>query len=158
MTGQFTRGLLSRQLGNPRLVAEMEETLDLLKSTRGEAELTRTQLAELARDLGDGGKYQRAAGILEAISGLPNRIGVMEITGEDMVVVRPVDSKDPASLLSRGVSYTVLVGIAGRGTTAERPTLPENAVGLYFDTTLAAAGKPVFWTGAAWVDATGTVV
>jgi hypothetical protein len=26
---------------------------------------------------------------------------------------------------------------------------------MYFDTTLAAAGKPIWWTGSGWVDATG---
>lgn len=48
-----------------------------------------------------------------------------------------------------------------KGTTAARPS---TAIGtaltgqLYLDTTLAAAGKPIFWTGTEWVDATGTVV
>ena len=40
------------------------------------------------------------------------------------------------------------------GTTAKRPT--DVTIGLqYFDTTL---GKPIWWNGTAWVDATGTVV
>lgn len=39
------------------------------------------------------------------------------------------------------------------GTTALRPTLAATDVGFrYFDTTL---GLPVWWDGAAWVDATG---
>ena len=48
----------------------------------------------------------------------------------------------------------------GRGTTAQRPTgLTSSDVGVqYFDNTLAAAGKPVWWTGSAWVDATGVIV
>lgn len=42
------------------------------------------------------------------------------------------------------------------GATGARPVLTANEAGtLYFDTTLAAAGKPIWWTGAAWVDATG---
>lgn len=40
------------------------------------------------------------------------------------------------------------------GTTASRPVA--NVVGFsYFDTTL---GIPIFWNGAAWIDATGSVV
>ena len=46
-----------------------------------------------------------------------------------------------------------------KGTTAGRPTLTVNDTGvLYLDTTLDADGKPIFWTGTAWVDATGAVV
>lgn len=45
------------------------------------------------------------------------------------------------------------------GTTAERPVLNAQAVGVvYLDTTLAADGKPITWNGAAWVDATGVIV
>ena len=42
----------------------------------------------------------------------------------------------------------------GSGTTAERPTTIITGF-MYFDTTL---GIPVFWNGANWVDATGSVV
>jgi hypothetical protein len=45
------------------------------------------------------------------------------------------------------------------GTTANRPTPSANDIGLqYLDTTLDADGKPIWWTGTAWVDATGAVV
>ena len=68
------------------------------------------------------------------------------------------------------VYVTSFIGVGQVGalkdTTANRPT--KTTVGvvndadwagyLYFDTTLAAAGKPIWWTGAAWVDATGTAV
>lgn len=60
------------------------------------------------------------------------------------------------------------VGQAGaiKGTTANRPTKTELGVPtnagfsgyLYFDTTLDADGKPIWWTGTDWVDATGAVV
>jgi len=48
----------------------------------------------------------------------------------------------------------------GRGTTAQRPTgLTSSDVGVqYFDNTLAAAWKPIWWNGDTWVDATGTIV
>jgi len=44
-----------------------------------------------------------------------------------------------------------------RGTTAARPSSPFIGL-LYFDTTLDADGKPIWYTGTSWVDATGTVV
>jgi hypothetical protein len=42
-----------------------------------------------------------------------------------------------------------------KGTTAARPTIQLTIGQTYFDTTL---GRPVWWRGAAWVDATGAVV
>jgi hypothetical protein len=46
-----------------------------------------------------------------------------------------------------------------RDTTANRPTFTSNDVGAtYLDNTLDADGKPIWWNGAAWVDATGAVV
>lgn len=52
------------------------------------------------------------------------------------------------------VKMTPLMGI-----TAARPILPLSSRGvLYFDTTLAAAGRPIWWTGTAWVNNAGVVV
>ncbi len=49
--------------------------------------------------------------------------------------------------------------IISRGTTASRPTLAATAQGVqYLDTTLAANGKLITWTGTLWVDATGASV
>lgn len=49
--------------------------------------------------------------------------------------------------------------ITAKGTTAARPALTANDLGVtYLDTTLAASGKPITWAGAAWVDATGSTV
>jgi hypothetical protein len=46
-----------------------------------------------------------------------------------------------------------------QGTTANRPTASANDIGLlYLDTTLDADGKPIWYNGTAWVDATGAVV
>lgn len=45
-----------------------------------------------------------------------------------------------------------------KGTTAQRPTLGADDAGMvYFDTTLAADGQPIFWTGSAWVDYLGVI-
>jgi hypothetical protein len=49
--------------------------------------------------------------------------------------------------------------ITGRAPTANRPTLTAVDIGVtYMDTTLNANGKPIWWTGTAWIDATGAVV
>lgn len=46
-----------------------------------------------------------------------------------------------------------------KGVTGSRPTPAASEFGaLYLDTTLDADGKPIFWNGASWVDATGAVV
>jgi hypothetical protein len=46
-----------------------------------------------------------------------------------------------------------------KGNTASRPTLTTYDVGhMHMDTTLDADGKPIWWTGTAWVDATGATV
>ena len=46
-----------------------------------------------------------------------------------------------------------------KDTTANRPTLTTSDIGAFhLDTTLDADGKPIWWTGTAWVDATGAVV
>jgi hypothetical protein len=45
------------------------------------------------------------------------------------------------------------------GTTAQRPVLIARDAGvMFFDTTLAANGKPIWWTGSKWVDASGNPV
>jgi len=49
--------------------------------------------------------------------------------------------------------------VVGRNTTANRPALTSADVGvMYLDNTLDADGKPIWWNGTAWVDATGAVV
>lgn len=46
-----------------------------------------------------------------------------------------------------------------KGATGARPSLSSSDAGvMYLDTTLDADGKPVWWTGIAWVDATGAGV
>lgn len=67
-----------------------------------------------------------------------------------------------------GASSFIGVGQIGalKNTTANRPTKTTLGVVndadwagyLYLDTTLDADGKPIWWTGAAWVDATGATV
>lgn len=67
--------------------------------------------------------------------------------------------------LAVGNSAIIVDGAAKTGTqaksgaTASRPSLnPYDAGYVYFDTTLAASGKPIFWTGSAWLDSAGIPV
>lgn len=155
----LTRSLLAKAFpDNPRLVSELEALDDLLSQTNANGQTAADQIGTILDQLGDGNAFQPASSILAAIAAVPNRVGAVEILNDGSAAIRPIDGQDPASLLSRGASYTVLVGIGGKGPTTSRPSLPENAVGLYFDTTLAAAGKPIFWTGIGWVDSTGASV
>lgn len=66
-----------------------------------------------------------------------------------------------------GSAYVGLGQITAlKGNTASRPTKTTLGVAndtgfagyLYFDTTLAAAGQPIWWTGTAWVDSAGAAV
>lgn len=51
------------------------------------------------------------------------------------------------------------VAFPSKGTTVARPVLTADQQGvMYFDTTLAAAGKPIWWTGTHWVDYSGSVI
>lgn len=74
-----------------------------------------------------------------------------------------IDSDASATVSGAAVAFSAPVfkqiGQAGRGVTASRPSLGANDYGVtYLDTTLDADGKPIWWNGTAWVDATGTVV
>ena len=53
------------------------------------------------------------------------------------------------------VSGTKTANNKHRGTTEERPTIGILPGFMYFDTTL---GKPIWWNGENWVDATGATV
>jgi hypothetical protein len=67
--------------------------------------------------------------------------------------------------IAAGNSSVTIDGVARSGvvvkrsTTANRPALGASDIMVPFmDTTLVAAGKPIWWTGTAWVDATGAAV
>lgn len=81
--------------------------------------------------------------------------GLMAICSDDPV--GPVIAHGDGSHFRRAFDRAE-VGTAIKGTTAQRPTNPAAGQGPYFDTTLAAAGKPIWYTGTAWVDATGATV
>lgn len=80
------------------------------------------------------------------ISDLP---AATTLDGSELVAVVQGDS--PLDVTRRTTVNDIR--LTSRGTTAERPTgLGSDHSFTYFDTTL---GKPVFWDGDSWVDATG---
>jgi hypothetical protein len=129
---------------SPRARAELIELQDQLDATQGtavDASSTANSAAAGVNELA-AQSWQPASQLLQAISEIDDAdTGAILIQGTGEVSVLPLDS------------ISVFLGI---GTTALRPT--PDFPGLYFDTTLAAAGKPIWWTGSDWVDATGTVV
>lgn len=74
-----------------------------------------------------------------------------------------VQLKDPIRKVTTGTltvnRMTQGYAPARIGTTANRPTLTANDIGyFYMDTDLDADGKPIWYNGTAWVDATGATV
>lgn len=56
---------------------------------------------------------------------------------------------------AEGVDLTPQFSKTQKGVTGSRPA--SAVLGqLYLDTTLAAAGQPIWWNGAEWVDSAGT--
>jgi hypothetical protein len=77
----------------------------------------------------------------------------MNLETEPRVNVDPV-MRDWMRRVAQAVNIVVY-----RGGTGSRPALGAAEVGaMYFDTTLAANGKPIWWTGTIWVDAAGAAV
>lgn len=73
-------------------------------------------------------------------------------------LTNPVVQRVNISTGSPGI-YRPSSWIVGRNVTGSRPTLTSSDVGvMYLDNTLDADGKPIWWNGTAWVDATGAVV
>ena len=69
-----------------------------------------------------------------------------------------VDSTDNGTFIGNS-SADSYMRTTVKGTTTNRPTLTTKMVGvMYFDTTLDADGKPIWWTGTAWVDGIGATV
>lgn len=82
----------------------------------------------------------------------------------DVVINNTVSSAKPVTNWTCVTSGTPGVWqqsahIVTTGATVARPVLSATDKGvMYFDTTLAANGKPVWWTGSKWVDASGNQV
>lgn len=82
-------------------------------------------------------------------------LGALGTTGNQIAVKAWVAStSDPANS-----AFLVADWSMAKGTTASRPVLTSGDYGVgYLDVTLDADGKPIWWNGTAWVDATGAVV
>jgi hypothetical protein len=86
-------------------------------------------------------------GVPQKISDLPELTSSLQGT-ELLPVVTGTAPQD----VTRQATVNDIRGLS-LGATADRPTdLPADASFVFFDSDL---GKPVFWTGSAWVDATG---
>ena len=69
------------------------------------------------------------------------------------------DANNGIQYKHNGTSWIPRMGFTDKNNTASRPTLTANDVGvMYLDTTLDADGKPIWWNGTLWVDATGASV
>ncbi|WP_458717071.1 hypothetical protein [Pseudomonas gregormendelii] len=92
-------------------------------------------------------------------SGVP--VGPGWVRGDSIVVKNISDGGAGAyrSLTTGSGSWRATEWLVKRGTTGARPALTASEPGImYFDTTLTPNGKPIFWTGTLWVDATGASV
>jgi hypothetical protein len=79
----------------------------------------------------------------------PLKIGALRIWRDTNGDLRCKDGSDPGS-----ATDGTLLQEANGGTTAQRPASP-NTFWMYFDTTI---GKPIWWNGTNWKDATGATV
>lgn len=151
----FSRSTLKAAFpNNPRAVAEFERLDSLLSAVDGNGQSISDKLDAILS--AGGGSFQPAHPILDALTKLePGKIGIVEVKEDGSAAIREVDSLDPASLLTRGVAYTVLTGFVGMGTTAERPATPPNAGGIYIDTTIDVDGYAIIWNGSYWVNFQG---
>lgn len=154
----LTRSLLAKAFpDDPRLRSELENAGDAIDSAQAQLDsliASATDLQAKLQALQDAATQPHSA-LLDAISGVPDGdLGVFEKVGAAQVILHEVNSGDDAALVTR----QYLMSYVGTGPTTARPTLSAQRRAVYFDTTLAPSGKPVFWTGVHWVDATGTLV
>lgn len=97
------------------------------------------------------------------IAGVSGVKRIVHISGTNTVYI---SSAADASVAGAAVAFSAPVfklaeTMTYKGASASRPTaaLSTSDVGvMYLDTTLDADGKPIWWNGAAWVDATGAIV
>lgn len=104
----------------------------------------------------------------------PNAIGILSllnpgqspanvVSGDGTTQLWIIGTSSPVTPPTVGFTGTLVNlpgGISFAGPTAQRPPLAAGQnIGLpYFDTSLGANGKPIWWNGTAWVYADGTLV
>jgi hypothetical protein len=155
----FSRSTLKEAFPkNERAVREFEKLDRALSDVDDNGKTISERVADLEAAVGSGA-YQPAHKLLDAISNLePGKIGAIEVKEDGTAIIREIDALDPASLITRGVGYTVFMGLGGKGTTAQRPTVPVNTISIYLDTTLDPDGQPIIWNGSYWVNFSGAPV
>lgn len=146
----FNRALLDQTFpGQHRLVAQFEELDTLLDDAQARVDAIKGDLQTLDEEVaGQEDRFQPKTLVLSSILEQNGKAGALEFVATDQINIRPIDGEDAASLASRGAT----VIRAGRGTTAERPVVPDGLVAIYFDTTITADGHPVLWDGTKWLD------
>jgi hypothetical protein len=154
----FDRSTLAKAFPDqPRLRADFEALADSFDAAQQQVNDLLASAIDLQARLQtiESSASQPYSALLDAISSLPDSdLGVIEKVGNDQVILHEIDSGDDTCLVPR----SKLMSYVGKGATGARPTLSAQRRAVYFDTTLAANGKPVFWTGSQWLDATGTAV
>jgi hypothetical protein len=139
----LSRQLINEAFSNPRLRAEMlalAKQLETTTATADTANATATS-AQSAADQANSAQVQPLSDLLTAIAALPaDQTGMIAVVGTDQVAVYPL------------VNF---MRFLGKGPSTSRPS---GSPGIYFDTTLAAGGKPIFTTGTGYVDSTGAAV
>ena len=163
-----------------KLYVDGADCTDLTGSFMGGAWSTPDQSTTIAQAFLSGEYYGAQAGVISTVSGGPSlQLTTMVVSTRnlnlpalptagfkgDTVTIPHKPVGEPCKYQCTAQSITLpnfrmirQSGIA-KDVTGSRYTPSANDVGLmYFDTTLDADGKPIWWTGAAWVDAQGTTV
>jgi len=131
--------------------------VDLIGGTT--ASTVSSQIGGMARFVGNGANGNTNTGgycVLFGGDGEPIIVGNRTVgnTANLMRCITSAIAYGNNSLQVDGVLKTGM--LAKKGTTAARPTLTSSDTGaLHLDTTLAASGMPIFWTGSQWVTALG---
>lgn len=137
---------LSRQslAGLPRMLRAELEQLDQAHDETAATATSANAIASSAQETADEAvnkSVQPLSDLLSAIADLPaDQTGFIVIAGTDEVAIYPL------------VNF---MRFLGKGPSTARPS---GSSGVYLDTTLAAAGKPIFTSGSGYVDSTGAAV
>ena len=88
--------------------------------------------------------------------------GTADVSAVSSVTIKnaanfPAGTLPYAATAGANIAVPVRHDLTLKGVTSSRPAYP-NPGQQFFDTTLDADGKPIWWTGTAWVDATGATV
>lgn len=99
-------------------------------------------------------------GMIITIAGVTGAKTIQHRSGNTITLTSAADATvSGAAVALQAPTFQASSWTVKKSTTANRPSLNSSEVGvMYLDTTLDADGKPVWWTGTGWVDATGAGV